>query len=67
MLDVCTLSLCVTFVHVSVCCYIMNIVTTYPWYIRSLSFFGLSTEPPTDDGGAEITKYFVELDDGQGV
>lgn len=30
MLDVCTLSLCVTFVHVSICCYIINIVTTYP-------------------------------------
>jgi hypothetical protein len=23
-------------------------------------------EPPADDGGAEITKYIVELDDGQG-
>ena len=23
-------------------------------------------DPPADDGGAEITKFIVELDDGQG-
>lgn len=26
----------------------------------------VSADPPADDGGAEITKYIVELDDGQG-
>ncbi|XP_076453878.1 fibronectin type-III domain-containing protein 3A-like isoform X4 [Babylonia areolata] len=28
--------------------------------------FRITWEPPTDDGGADISKYIVELDDGQG-
>ncbi|XP_070212952.1 fibronectin type-III domain-containing protein 3a-like [Littorina saxatilis] len=28
--------------------------------------FRITWEPPTDDGGADINKYIVELDDGQG-